>query len=150
MFFMPKTRSKPEPEPEWFGSGPPNRPWRLQCTRSLERLDGYNVTYLCGIFTSPSSALTPMKRVTRKHKPKSTKSRLSNPMGLHMQQLWSVHCFLTIFVVWFSKTRQAISSSDWVSKDLHFDYRTFMDRILELFKDPELRWVKNTLAWWNE
>jgi hypothetical protein len=43
--------------------------------------------------------LTPMKRVTRKHKLKSTKSRLSNPMESHMQQLWSVHRFLTIFVV---------------------------------------------------
>ena len=45
MFFMPKTRSKPEPESEWFGGGPPNRPRRLQCTRSVERRDRYNVAY---------------------------------------------------------------------------------------------------------
>jgi hypothetical protein len=49
-----------------------------------------------------------------------------------------------------SKTRQALSSSDWVAKDSHFEYRDFMDRILQLFKDPELVWVRNTLNWWNK
>ena len=47
------------------------------------------------------------------------------------------------------QTRQALSSTAWDPKDLHFDYKVFSEQILSLFKDGDNPWVKNLLTWWN-
>lgn len=47
------------------------------------------------------------------------------------------------------QTRQALSSTAWGPKDLHFDYKVFSEKILSLFKDGDNPWVKNLLTWWN-
>jgi len=48
------------------------------------------------------------------------------------------------------QTRQALSSTAWGPKDLHFDYKVFSEQILGLFKDGDNPWVKNLLTWWNK
>ena len=47
------------------------------------------------------------------------------------------------------QTRQALSSTAWSQKDLHFDYKVFTEQLFGLFKDGDNPWVKKLLSWWN-
>jgi hypothetical protein len=47
------------------------------------------------------------------------------------------------------QTRQALSSTAWGPKDLHFDYKVFTEQLFSLFKDGNNPWVKKLLSWWN-
>ena len=61
-----------------------------------------------------------------------------------------VHRFLwVLFPSQSFQTRQALSSTAWGPKDLHFNYKVFSEQIFSLFKDGDNPWVKNLLAWWN-
>ncbi len=51
---------------------------------------------------------------------------------------------------YIQQVRQALSSTQWGVKDLHFDYRVFTNQLQSLFKDPENPWVQNLLDWWNK
>ena len=59
------------------------------------------------------------------------------------------YCYLWV-LHYIQQTRQALSSTQWSVKDLHFDYRVFTDQLLSLFKDPKNPWVRNLLDWWNK
>jgi hypothetical protein len=49
------------------------------------------------------------------------------------------------------KTRITLMDHGWMMKDPYgFDYETFYDRVVDLFKDRENPWVKKTLMWWNK
>lgn len=61
-----------------------------------------------------------------------------------------VCCFLLVlFPSQSCQTRQALSSTAWGPKDLHFDYKVFTEQLLGLFKDDNNPWVKKLLSWWN-
>jgi hypothetical protein len=61
-----------------------------------------------------------------------------------------VRCFLLVlFLSQSCQTRQALSSTAWGPKDLHFDYKVFTEQLLSLFKDDDNPWVKKLLSWWN-
>ena len=61
-----------------------------------------------------------------------------------------VRCFLLVlFLSQSCQTRQALSSTAWGLKDLHFDYKVFTEQLLSLFKDCDNPWVKKLLIWWN-
>jgi phage-related minor tail protein len=61
-----------------------------------------------------------------------------------------VRCFLLVlFLSQSFQTRQALSSTSWGPKDLHFDYKVFTEQLFSLFKDGNNPWVKKLLSWWN-
>ncbi len=65
-------------------------------------------------------------------------------------QVFFFKFLITIVLVLSCQTRQALSSTAWGPKDLHFDYKLFTKQLLGLFKDEDNPWVKNLLNWWNE
>jgi len=71
------------------------------------------------------------------------------PFGIVYAAVLVCHFLCILFPSQSCQTRQALSSTAWGPKDLHFDYKLFSEQIYSLFKDGDNPWVKNLLSWWN-
>ncbi len=72
------------------------------------------------------------------------------PFGIVYAAVLVRCCFLwALFPSQSYQTRQALSSTAWCQKDLHFEYKVFTEQLFSLFKDGDNPWVKNLLNWWN-
>jgi len=93
-----------------------------------------------------------MHEILRSPRRRFTRFLPSNHSELCMLLSWYATFFITIsdFHPILQQTRQALSSTQWSVKDLHFDYRVFTDQLLSLFKDPKNPWVQMLLDWWNK
>lgn len=71
------------------------------------------------------------------------------PFGIVYAAVLVRHFLLVFSPSQSSQTRQALSSTAWCPKDLHFDYKVFTEQLFSLFKDGDNPWVKRLLSWWN-
>ena len=71
------------------------------------------------------------------------------PFGIVYAAVLVRRFLLVFFLSQSSQTRQALLSTAWCLKDLHFDYKVFTEQLLSLFKDCDNPWMKKLLSWWN-
>jgi hypothetical protein len=68
------------------------------------------------------------------------------PFGIIYAAVLVCRFLLVLFPSQSFQTRQALLSTAWGPKDLHFDYKVFTEQLFSLFKDGDNPWVKKLLS----